>query len=221
MAEQKYYGIYQGIVTNIEDPEKRGRVKAQIPDVLSSTTESAWIDPVVTVAYDLGGDFCLPQIKEAIWIAFIGGDPNKPVYFGGWWQKNMTPLGSDYSNLEDIRIIKYADCTIIMRNGVIKINVADGVCDLQIEDGKVSVLGDLRVTGNTLIEGTLDVTKQVTAASVSAYSDGSVKTNIIEADKIIVDELIGGSIDTTSGISLDNHVHGGVVSGGSNTTEPR
>ena len=34
MAEKtKYYGIYQGVVTNISDPEKRGRLKVKCPDV--------------------------------------------------------------------------------------------------------------------------------------------------------------------------------------------
>ena len=47
MSESNYYGIYQGIVTNIQDPEKRGRIKVRCPDVLGGKAESAWCDPVV------------------------------------------------------------------------------------------------------------------------------------------------------------------------------
>ena len=85
MAESKYYGLYQGIVTSISDPEKRGRIKVKCPDVLGGNTESAWCDPLVPVAYDGGGDFCMPAINETVWLQFIAGDANKPVWLGGWW----------------------------------------------------------------------------------------------------------------------------------------
>ena len=101
------------------------------------------------VAYDTGGDFCLPQKKETVWIAFEKGNPNYPVYLGNWWQKNTTPLGTNYGSSKDkVRIINYADCTITMKDGVISINVGAGECDLKIEHSKVTILGTLEVQGN-------------------------------------------------------------------------
>lgn len=154
MADSKYYGIYQGIVTNINDTEKRGRIKCQIPDVLGGETESAWCDPMIPVAYDNGGDFCIPEKNEAVWLMFIAGDPNRPVWLGGWWQKNMTPLGKNYSP-KGVRIISYADCTITMKDGIININVGDGVCDLEIIHNKVTVKGNLSVSGNISASGSI------------------------------------------------------------------
>ena len=180
MAEKKYYGMYQGIVTTNADPEKRGRLKVKCPSVLGGDAESAWCDPVIPVAYDHGGDFCIPAMNEAVWVQFIEGDANKPVWFGGWWQKNMTPLGENYTNVDKVRIIQYADCTITMQNGIININVGAGVCDLKIENSKVSVVGNLEVTG------------AVTAGSVIA-----------------------------NGVSLATHTHGGVESGGDETSAPK
>ena len=191
MAEKTYYGIYQGIVTNVTDPEMRGRIKVKCPDVLGGTTESAWCDPVVPVAYDCGGDFCLPQLDEAVWILFIGGDANRPVYLGGWWQKNQTPIGSNYTNLDDIRIISYADCIITMRCGVININVGAGVSDLSIADGHVTVNGSLTVNGD------------ISAKNIT--SSGTVK---------------GANVKTTT-IDLNTHKHGGVTSGGEDTEKPK
>lgn len=147
MAESKYFGLYQGVVTNINDPEKRGRIKVKCPDVLGGDTESAWCDPLVQVAYDNGGDFCIPEKGELVWLQFIAGDANRPVWLGGWWQKNMTPLGNNYSDVDKVRIISYADCTITMKNGTISINVGEGVCDLKIEHNKVTVDGSLVVKG--------------------------------------------------------------------------
>ena len=181
MAENKYYGIYQGIVSNINDPDKRGRIKVKCPDVLGADTESAWCDPVVPVAYDSGGDFCMPQEDEAVWLLFMSGDANKPVYLGGWWSKDKSPLGSNYLNLEDTRIISYADCNIVMKNGVININVGAGVCDLKIEHNKVTVKGNLTVEG-----------------SISAYS---VSAGSIHA---VAGEHGGGTIQADSTIHGSN-----------------
>lgn len=160
MAESKYYGIYQGVVTKIDDPEKRARIKVTCPDVLGGTTESAWCDPCVPVAYDTGGDFCIPSKEETVWLMFIGGDANKPVWLGGWWQKSMTPLAENYTSIDAVRIISYGDTTITMKAGVININVGAGVCDLKIEHNKVTVLGDLQVDGSisaySVIAGTIN-----------------------------------------------------------------
>ena len=202
MAENKYYGLYQGVVTNIQDPEKRGRIKVKCPDVLGGTTESAWCDPMIPVAYDNGGDFCIPTKDETVWLQFIAGDANRPVWLGGWWQKNMSPLGNNYSKVDQVRIISYADCTITMQDGTININVGDGVCDLKIEHNKVTVDGNLVVKG------------RVSAYSVSA---GDIQATASESG--------GGTIsaDTsieTQGVSLATHKHSGVTSGGSNTGTP-
>lgn len=197
MSAKNYYGLYQGIVTNIQDPEKRGRIKVKCPDVLGGETESAWCDPLVQVAYDNGGDFCLPTKDEAVWLQFIAGDPNRPVWLGGWWQKNMTPLGSNYSSIDKLRIINYADCTIKMQNGTIDINVGGGVCDLKIEHNKVTV------KGNLLVEGV------VTASDV----------------RVVAGEFGGGTItadtEVTAGtVKLTTHKHKDVMIGANESGEP-
>lgn len=141
-------GFYKAIVSNVSDPEKRGRIKCLIPDVLGDKIESAWCEPCIPVCYDYGGDFYIPPKKETVWVAFEGGNPNNPVYLGNWWRKNTSPLGSNYTSINKVRIIKYADCTITMKNGVIDINVGAGTCDLRIEHNKVTVKGNLSVEGN-------------------------------------------------------------------------
>jgi hypothetical protein len=169
MAEHKYYGMYDAKVTNINDPEKRARIKVKCPTVLGGDTESAWCEPCVQVAYDNGGDFCIPQKGETIRIMFIEGDANRPVYFGNWWQKAMTPLGSNYVNIDKLRIINYADCTITMRNGVIDINVGAGVCDLKIQHNHVTVKGNLTVEGGITC-GTLHAVQ-------GEYGGGTIKAD--------------------------------------------
>lgn len=163
MSLKNYYGIYQGIVTNTNDPEKRGRIKVKCPEVLGGSVESAWCDPMIPVAYDNGGDFCIPLKNEGVWIQFIAGNVNRPVWCGGWWQKSMSPLGKNYKNIDKVRIIEYAGCTITMRDGKIHINVGEGSYDLMIEQQKVTVNGDLIVKGSI-------TANEVTANDVSLTS---------------------------------------------------
>lgn len=176
MSAKKYYGIYQGIITNIKDPEKRGRIKVKCPSVLGSTTESAWCDPIVPVAYDYGGDFCIPTLEEAVWLQFIEGDVNRPVYLGGWWQKNKTPLGTNYTNIDKLRIIQYADCTIIMQDGIININVGNGSFDLSIKNNSVTINGDLKVEGKITANSITSESIESNGVSLSTHTHGGVES---------------------------------------------
>lgn len=121
MAENKYYGIYQGKVSNVKDPEKRGRIKIQCPTVLGSSAESAWCDPCVNVAYDGGGDIAIPPLNETVWVMFIEGDSNRPVWLGSWWSANKSPLGDGYDEKVSNRVIKWKGNTITMSDGGISI----------------------------------------------------------------------------------------------------
>ena len=117
MKDNKYYGIYQGVVSDVKDPEKRGRIKIKCPDLLGADVESAWCDPCVPVSYDrdFGGDFYVPFLKETVWVMFVGGDVNFPVWIGSWWTEKETVLKDadyKYPKLDDVRVISYRDFKI-------------------------------------------------------------------------------------------------------------
>ena len=146
MAENKYYGLYQGVVTNIKDPEKRGRIKVKCPEVLGADTESAWCDPLVPIAYDNGGDFCLPAKNEMVWLQFIAGDANKPVYLGGWWGEKKTPLGNTYTKLDNTRIISYKDFSIVVHKNEVTISNNKGSNKIKMSDSGILIESDKDIT---------------------------------------------------------------------------
>jgi uncharacterized protein involved in type VI secretion and phage assembly len=82
--DQKFYGIYRGTVVNNVDPMQMGRIMAMVPDV-GSITPSTWAMPAVPLAGKLMGTFMVPQIGAGVWIQFEAGDPDYPVWTGGWW----------------------------------------------------------------------------------------------------------------------------------------
>jgi Type VI secretion system/phage-baseplate injector OB domain len=83
-AGQRYYGKYRGTVVNNIDVEQRGRITALVPDVLG-LTPSSWALPCVPVAGKAEGTYLVPQIGAAVWIEFEQGDPDYPIWVGGFW----------------------------------------------------------------------------------------------------------------------------------------
>ncbi len=57
---------------------------ATVPDV-SGLTPTTWAMPCVPIAGKQMGVFMVPQIGSGIFVQFEGGDPDRPVWVGGWW----------------------------------------------------------------------------------------------------------------------------------------
>ena len=80
----RYYGVYRGNVVNNVDPLQTGRILATAPDV-SGLTPTTWAVPSVPIAGKQMGTFMVPQIGSGVWLQFEAGDPDRPVWTGGWW----------------------------------------------------------------------------------------------------------------------------------------
>jgi hypothetical protein len=84
-GEPRWYGVYSGLVTTNADPEKRGRVQAVIPGLCEPHTN--WALPAGG-SHSSGepghGSFDPPAKGAAVFIMFLCGDIDEPVYFGGW-----------------------------------------------------------------------------------------------------------------------------------------
>lgn len=111
--DNKYYGKYRAIVKDINDPERRGRIRVECPSVLG-TYLSAWCEPCIPYATDFAGDFYVPPVNEAIWVEFEEGDPNKPIWNGGWYRPNSSPLPM-HESADKYRFIVFKDT--VMRFG--------------------------------------------------------------------------------------------------------
>lgn len=80
----KYYGKYRGTVLQNVDPEQMARIQVLVPDV-SGLLPSSWAMPCVPIAGKASGTFVVPQIGAGVWIEFEQGDPDYPVWTGGFW----------------------------------------------------------------------------------------------------------------------------------------
>jgi hypothetical protein len=91
--DEKYFGLYRGVVVDNGDPKNFGRIKMLVPQVMGEeVTDWAWaVKPApatVTVNHPEGGPETAPvisqppAIKTGVFAMFEGGDPNFPLWIG-------------------------------------------------------------------------------------------------------------------------------------------
>jgi uncharacterized protein involved in type VI secretion and phage assembly len=83
-GSEKFFGKYRGVVVNNIDPLQIGRIQAIVPDV-SNIIPTSWAMPCVPVAGKQMGTYVVPQIGAGVWIEFEQGDPDYPIWVGGFW----------------------------------------------------------------------------------------------------------------------------------------
>ncbi|MGH9908966.1 MAG: phage baseplate assembly protein V [Pyrinomonadaceae bacterium] len=80
----KYYGVYRATVMNNIDPMQMGRIQVIVLDS-GGFTPSSWAMPCVPFTGRQSGTFMVPAIGSGVWVQFENGDPDQPVWTGGWW----------------------------------------------------------------------------------------------------------------------------------------
>lgn len=84
--------IYRALVRDSRDPAKKGRIKVSIPQVLGDEVTD-WIWPVIN-----SGFLVIPKSGEQVWVAFEGGDRERPTWLGktavtGAYKTDGGPVG--------------------------------------------------------------------------------------------------------------------------------
>jgi hypothetical protein len=84
-GDDKHHGMFPGLVVDNLDPQKRGRVKVEVPGLCEPSTN--WALPIGG-SHSSGeanrGGFDPPKVGAAVVVAFLDGDIDHPVYLGGW-----------------------------------------------------------------------------------------------------------------------------------------
>ena len=83
---RRFPGVYRANVTDVRDPEKRGRIRALVPGIGTREPAQAWFEPIFPQAGANRGFFAPPQRGDSVWVVFENGDPSRPLaYLGGWF----------------------------------------------------------------------------------------------------------------------------------------
>jgi uncharacterized protein involved in type VI secretion and phage assembly len=103
----RHFGVYPAIVTDIVDPDARGRVQVKLPWLGEQGAEDArlWATLCTPYADDDQGFFVLPEVQTQVVVAFEAGDLRRPYVIGSCWNGvEAMPEAAAASN--DKRLLK-------------------------------------------------------------------------------------------------------------------
>ena len=103
--ESNRYGVEVGIVTNVQDPDKLGRVKVQLPR-LPGGPESTWARVSQPAAGAGRGFYWLPEVGDEVLVAFELGEPRCPYVLGALWNGKDKPMNGAYEPDNTTRMIQ-------------------------------------------------------------------------------------------------------------------
>lgn len=87
-------GLAIGLVIDVNDPLKQGRVKLRFP-WLDDEMESDWVPVAAPFAGDDRGVYFMPELEDEMVVGFIHGDFNHPVVLGAMWNGQAAPPSTD------------------------------------------------------------------------------------------------------------------------------
>jgi uncharacterized protein involved in type VI secretion and phage assembly len=93
-------GVVIGLVTNVNDPDKNGRIKVRFP-WLDDNHETDWIRIATLMGGNGRGSFFMPEVNDEVLVAFDHGDARFPYVIGFFWN------GQDKPPADDVRIRRY------------------------------------------------------------------------------------------------------------------
>ncbi len=151
-TDQRYYGVYEALVTNVNDPEDEGRVKVKMP-WFDQQMETEWCRVRQFYAGNGYGAYFVPEIGSEVLIAFIQGDMRQPIVLGALYNGMDKPPSQDPRERmicsRNGHKIRFLDSTPNGGDqGALVIEDAHGNCII-LSNGKISV----RATGLLEIDG--------------------------------------------------------------------
>jgi len=87
---RRYYGKFRGIVTDNNDPDHQGRIRAKVPELFNDEA-TGWAMACVPFAPPDHGFLALPAVDSNVWIEFERSDPSRPIWAGCWWPQDKAP----------------------------------------------------------------------------------------------------------------------------------
>ena len=197
-VERRYYGKYRGIVRDNDDPDKLGRLRLAVPDLFGENVLTSWATPCTPYggAADQGFLF-IPEPKSGVWVEFEKGDPDFPIWVGGFWTRpnsvSQLPLPQNKNGTEQDQPQRPPTRKIIKtkKGHTIQFEDADSAELVTIVDGVNGNVITMAADGITVTDGNGN-TLTMTSKGVTVKSSGT-------------EVVVGGS---------------GVQIGGSAATEP-
>ena len=92
-SRERFYGKYRGVCLQNVDPLQQGRIQVGVPAV-SGLIPTSWAMPCFPVSGIQNGVFTVPPIGAGVWVEFEQGDPDYPIWVGGYYSPADVPAAA-------------------------------------------------------------------------------------------------------------------------------
>ena len=176
-TDQRYYGVAEALVTDVNDPQELGRVKLKFP-WFDQNMETEWCRVRQFYAGNQYGAFFIPEVGDEVLVSFIHGDMRLPIILGGLYNgKDIPP--SHRANDKDEKMIKTKGGHLIVlddTSGSEKISIIDKNGDNSIViDTVANSITVKSGKGKLILEGQGIEIKSGLGIDVTATADLSLK----------------------------------------------
>lgn len=155
VLQDRFFGKYRALVTDNNDPEGRGRLQVQVPNVMGE--QLIWALPCVSYAGDGVGFYAMPPLGSGCWVEFEGGDPSYPIWVGCFWSDGEIDSADASPN------IKFWKTDAV----TLRIDEEAGTLTIETSDGTVVKIGD----GEVKIEAS-EINADANGATLKLSSSG-------------------------------------------------
>lgn len=180
IAEGKYYGKYEAVVTNNQDPLRLGRIQVRVKGV-TGNYPTTWARPCSPWGGFQKGIFAIPPTNASVFVEYLNGDIDKPVWTGCYWETSLeSPLKAIAESPGDSITIQTADQTSIqiVENGHIKLQC--GLSTVTIKPDSIELLANsIKLNGREIAIEAAQETKikgsQVKVNGITDVNGGNLK----------------------------------------------
>lgn len=134
---------YKGIVKDIDDPVKMGRIKVYVPAIHGGDDSlmTDWAMPSVPFSGDGIGMIRIPPVDSFVWIEFEQDNLDKtPIWSGGFW-------------VEDKKLEEIDKEKLLLVTEKFKIVIDNDKVNISGEGGEIEISGNVvKINGDTDIE---------------------------------------------------------------------
>lgn len=225
--ERKYWGKFRGKVVDTVDPMVGGRLLCTVAALPEMTLN--WAMPAVPYASSGQGFFALPIIGSDVWIEFEQGDPDRPIWSGGYWELGEEPIMPEISPEapELINVLRSAFCTLLFNDtpeeGGVTVSATGPVAEVPVtltmnNEGFAVVCGDLSLTMNPEVGITLTagdttmlltpegVTVETPTVEVTAEETVSITSPSVEVEAEATVDVTSPSVEVEADVEITGAV---------------
>lgn len=212
-----FYGVYPGIVREVNDPDGQGRVRVSLP--WSPDGESgyeAWARLAVMMAGANRGTWFVPDVGDEVLVAFAAGDPSQPFVLGALWNgQDAPPASMDGAGRNHLKRIRSRNGVVITlddedgRENLVletpagqRIELRDGPGTVVVEDsaGNSVKLESSGITVTASAKITVNASAvEVSAGMVTVNAGMSRFSGVVQCDTLITNSVVSASYTPGAG----------------------